>query len=118
MMNTDLNDINVFVGKRIREYRKKVNLTQNELAKKLEINNTTLSAYEMGKISLNLPMLCKISEILHLNVLDLLPVNNSKLSQEEAQFFQKYQEAFANMNPSQKEKHMEIIRFAIAYYNQ
>lgn len=43
------------VGKRIRERRKELNLSVDELAKKLNKNRTTVYRYEKGEIE-NLPM--------------------------------------------------------------
>lgn len=43
------------VGKRIRERRKELNLSVDELAKKLNKNRTTVYRYEKGDIE-NLPM--------------------------------------------------------------
>lgn len=43
------------VGKRIRERRKELNISVDELAKKLNKNRTTVYRYEKGDIE-NLPM--------------------------------------------------------------
>ena len=45
----DLNEIYYSISKMILQYREDYNLTQKELAKKLEVNQTMISKIESGK---------------------------------------------------------------------
>ena len=53
------------LGKKIKEYRKLNNITQQELANKLGISRSTLSYYENGEVEPNIYTLLKLSEIMN-----------------------------------------------------
>ncbi len=53
----------VNVGKKIKELREDKNLTQQEVADKLNIDRSNYSKYEHGKLELNLSMLATLAEI-------------------------------------------------------
>ena len=53
---------------RIRELRKQVNLTQKELAKRLQIANSTLSYWEMGKYEPDNDSLIKLSRFFNVPI--------------------------------------------------
>ena len=52
------------IGKRISEQRKAKGMTQNELAKKLNVSIKQLSLYENGRVTPNIDMLFKMCEVL------------------------------------------------------
>ena len=54
------------------ELRKQNNLTQKELAEKLNVGSNTISQYELGKRLPNAIMLKKIANVLNCTVDDLL----------------------------------------------
>lgn len=54
--------------KRIKELRKKHNLTQKEVAKKLEISLTSYSLYESGKRTVPLPVFIKLAKLYHTSI--------------------------------------------------
>lgn len=58
---------------KIRDARKAAGLTQEDLAKELDINRSTLSKYESGIISPTLEMLARIAIAINKPVQDLLP---------------------------------------------
>lgn len=51
-------------GERLKTERKKKGLTQEELAKKLELATGTIQQYELGKREPKLPVIKKIAEVL------------------------------------------------------
>jgi transcriptional regulator with XRE-family HTH domain len=57
-------DIKIILGENIRNYRKKRNLTQDELAEKLDISQKHLSNIEVGRKFVTAPLLERISDIL------------------------------------------------------
>ncbi|CUX12950.1 helix-turn-helix domain-containing protein [Clostridium sp. C105KSO13] len=50
------------IGHRIRKYRKALNLTQEQLAYKVEISTTHISHVESGNTKLSLPLLVKLAK--------------------------------------------------------
>ena len=56
------------LGKKIKEYRKLNNLTQQEFANKLGISRSTLSYYENGEVEPNIYTLLKLSEIMNCSI--------------------------------------------------
>ena len=57
-----------FVGKKIKEFRKKANLTQAELAEKVGLSETHMSKIEIGANSPTLENFLKICEVLNLSL--------------------------------------------------
>lgn len=55
------------IGKRIKEERQNVEITQEELAKMLKISTSFMSGIERGKVKLNIPRLMQISETLNIS---------------------------------------------------
>ena len=64
--------INKTVGSNLAKYRKAKGLTQIQLAKKLNILQTTLSSYEVGRRALPVAMIVGITEILEITIEELL----------------------------------------------
>lgn len=56
------------IGQRIRDVRKSKNITQDELAEKMDVSVVYLSRVERGSTSINLPRLAQISEILCVSI--------------------------------------------------
>lgn len=70
-----MKDIRQIIAENLISLRKKHNLTQNELAKKLDYSDNTISRWECGEISPNIETLQKISEIYSLPLSSLLEEN-------------------------------------------
>lgn len=60
------------IGKFISERRKAINLTQNELAKKLHITDKAVSKWERGLSLPDISVLIPLAEILDISLYDLL----------------------------------------------
>ena len=60
------------IGKRIREYRKLKNLSQEQLAEKINISTTHMSHIETGSTKLSLQVLVDIAKVLNVNTDDLI----------------------------------------------
>ena len=65
------------IGRLISKHRKIMNLTQNELAKKLDVSSTTVTKWESGENCPGLDMLKELSIILRIQIEDLIDVANS-----------------------------------------
>lgn len=59
-------------GKFIAKKRKSMNMTQNELAKKLHITDKAVSKWERGLSFPNISILIPLAEILNISLYDLL----------------------------------------------
>lgn len=62
----------MFNVERLRELRKKRGLTQNELAKLLDVGRTTVTLWEKGVNNPRIEVLPKLARVLHCSVDDLL----------------------------------------------
>ncbi|PKR85056.1 helix-turn-helix domain-containing protein [Heyndrickxia camelliae] len=64
-------------GKKIKYYRQKQQMSQEELGKRLNVSNTYISKIENEKTPISLETLGKIAEILDVNPKDL--IDNTKI---------------------------------------
>ena len=62
---------------RIREFRKKIGMTQIELSNVLNISQGSLSGYETGRIEPDNTTLMKMADIFHVSVDEILGYNKS-----------------------------------------
>lgn len=83
------------IGRFIAERRKKVNLTQMQLAEKFNITDRAVSKWERGKSLPDASLMLRLCEILHITVNDLL--HGEVVSME-------------NYNKEMEEKLIELIR--------
>lgn len=85
------------IGKFIYEQRKKLNLTQTELAKKLSVTSQAISKWENGRGIPDIEMLNELSEIFNVDIKDIINGEESFNKKEE------------NINKTQKSKRTYII---------
>lgn len=125
-------ELRIYIGKKIKYYRNKKNLNQNELGKKIGVGNTTISAYERGVISQDADTLYQLANILDVNVDDFFPPleadeaylekikekRSEKIDSNDMYFFQKLAEKTASMNEEEKNKFLESIKFTVEYYDR
>ena len=71
------------MGKRIKEIRESLNMTQSELADKLGLSVHTVSKYEQGQRNPKIEMLQKIATALNVPVQELLELDEDKESFDE-----------------------------------
>ena len=64
-------DVKLLLGKRIREYRRKHNWTQAQLAEKLVIDDKHLSRIELGKNMPNPQLLENLAEVFQIEIKEL-----------------------------------------------
>lgn len=84
------NDINYSqIGRRIKQYRQKAGLTQEQLAEKIDVATSTIAHAESGTSKPSLPLLLKAANALNITldqlVCDNLPVASSYLEQDIAE---------------------------------
>lgn len=73
----EIEQINKYVGSKIKDYRKHFGLSQEELAKKIGVGKTTISNYEVGIRSPKKPQLIKLSEVFDVAIDDFFPQTDS-----------------------------------------
>lgn len=71
-------DIKVLLGKRIREYRLRYNMTQFQFAEKLGIDDKHLSRIELGKNMPQAETLQRLADVLGIEVKDLFEFSHHK----------------------------------------
>ena len=96
------------LGKRVREYRNRANITQNELAEKAQIDNNNLSRIERGETTPTLETVLKIANALNITPNDILLENydcpNILLDNEISKLLD-------GLSPNDRLKIIEYIRF-------
>ena len=73
-----MNDINQFVGSRIRNYRKMNRMTLQQLADAIHKSRATVSKYENGEITLDVATLWEISEVLGVGMNQMTDYHSGK----------------------------------------
>lgn len=66
-------DINKYIGNKIREFRERKNLTQEDLAEYLNTTSQTISRYEIGDRKTNQDILFKLAEYFKISINDFFP---------------------------------------------
>ncbi|MBS4759951.1 MAG: helix-turn-helix transcriptional regulator [Clostridium sp.] len=80
-----MSDMKKLLGKKIKQFRKSKNLTQEELAEKINIEVPSLSNIETGKFAPSFDTLQKLSSILNIELWEFYyfnPVSNEKMIEE------------------------------------
>lgn len=73
MMNLKDKDLAIYVGSKIKEYRKKKKITQKELGKRIDKSDNTISNYETGAIAPSQDALFALAMVLEVKVDDFFP---------------------------------------------
>lgn len=126
----DKAELNKFVGKKIKEFRLKKNLTQKELGLRMGLVHSTISSYERGSISSDSDSLYTMAHILGVKIDSFFPpmqvdslerVKGSlkeNMASEDMLFFKQLVDKTASMNDEEREKFMESIKFTVDYYEK
>ena len=61
----------VCLGKNIRKYRKRKNMTQAELAEKILVSPQNVSKWENGNSLPDVPSLCMLSDVLDISIINV-----------------------------------------------
>lgn len=83
------------LGNRIKQLRQSANLTQLELARKLNVSSAVISAYELGERTPSLKVLAQLANIFQVSSDYLLGINHSYLQNMETL---SYEETLAVQN--------------------
>lgn len=100
------------IGKRIKEERRKNNMTQEALAEKLDVSIGYISQVERGITKISLDLLGAISAILHCNIATLIcesAINSSNYMLDE------FANSIANLDITKKKLLMDFIKLLEKY---
>ncbi len=120
----------IYVGKKIREYRKKKGLTQKELGEKIGVKHNTISNYETGAASPEQDALFALSRALDVKVDNFFPsgegsqldqavqISNENFDVTDLDFLNKLIRQAAALNGDDRKRFMDNIRFAVEYFDK
>lgn len=95
------------LGKKIQFKRKNLNLTQENMAEKLDVSVGYISQIERGISKISLDMLAKVSNLLECDIAEFVTINNYK-------YETSYNNDFFNIY-MQLDKHEKIILIKLIY---
>lgn len=75
-------DINKYIGNKIREFRTRKNITQEELAEFLNTTPQTISRYEIGERKTNQDILFELANYFKVSINDFFPDTVSKTQEQ------------------------------------
>lgn len=105
-----MNEINLseYIGAKIKYYRKELNLTQDELAKKLKTTKATISNYETGYRTPKQDNLFDLAIALNVSIDDLFPpTKNEKTEQKIQSIFNQLEPKFQALLLKEAESHLQ-----------
>lgn len=75
MNKNDYKQFLIDLGNRIAKFRKEYNLTQEELAKRIGVQQSSIASYEVGRRQIPITQLFSLSKALYIDIEDLLDLN-------------------------------------------
>ena len=128
-MDIKNNDLAIYVGSKIREYRKKKKITQKELGKRINKSDNTISSYETGAIAPNQDALFSLAKVLEVKVDDFFPdatdghldqasgnINND-LDITDLNFLNELTNHAKSLNDVDRKTFINNIRLAVEFFN-
>jgi transcriptional regulator with XRE-family HTH domain len=101
------------LGKRIREERKKLNLTQGMLAKSVEISNTYMGSIERGERSLTLDTLARLVNRLGVSIDYLL---SDSVSDSDSNILEQFKQITDNQPLERKQMAISVLRAIFSHF--
>ena len=101
------------LGKRIREERKKLNLTQAQLAEAIDISDTYMGAIERGERSLTLDTLVRLVERLGVTVDYML---SDSVSDSDSNIMNQIKQVIDNQPLERKQIAVNVLRAIFSYF--
>lgn len=100
------------LGKRIREERLKLNLTQEQLAESIDVSNSYIGQIERGERSLTLETLIKIAKRLGVTVDYLL---KESIELENDNFFNQLRQLLDGRELKQKQMALDVLKVMFSH---
>lgn len=98
------------IGKRIKEARKKKNMTQENLVEKMEVSIAYLSKIETGKIHINLERLSQICDILNVTEGEIL---NGVSSNSKKYLHNEFYDLLYKLSPKERKLAYQILQIIL-----
>lgn len=103
------------LGKRIREERKRLNLTQAQLAEAIDISDTYMGAIERGERSLTLDTLVRLVNRLGVTVDYML---SDSVSDNDANIMEQFKQITDCQPLERKQMAINVLRTIFSYFNE
>ncbi|GKV65467.1 MULTISPECIES: helix-turn-helix transcriptional regulator [unclassified Sporosarcina] len=129
----DEKELQLYIGKKIKEYRNKAGLTQKQVGEKIGVQNNSVSAYERGAASPDSDVFFKLAHIFGVRVDDFFPpvqhdgsyldklretMDHGTLDADQMRFLQKLIEKALSLEDEERDKFLEGIKFTVEYYEK
>lgn len=124
---------NEFIGSRIKEYRKKNNWTQQDLAERTAMKKNTISIYELGRVEVPRSKLSIIAQKLDVKMTDLLPAEETvsqdsidehirqakaKLTSDQLSFLELLIAKTYTLPPEERQNFLKNVKFATEFFDK
>lgn len=103
------------LGKRIREERKKLNLTQAELAEAIDISDTYMGAIERGERSLTLDTLVRLVNRLGVTVDYMLA---DSVADNDSNIIEQFKQIIDGQPLERKQMAINVLRTIFSYFGE
>ncbi len=103
------------LGKRIREERRRLNLTQAELAEAIDISDTYMGAIERGERSLTLDTLVRLVNRLGVTVDYML---SDSVSDSDSNIMEQFKQIIDCQPLERRQMALNVLRTIFAYFEQ
>lgn len=126
-------DLAVYIGKKIKEFRKIKKLTQKDLSRLINKSDNTISNYETGTIAPSQDALFSIANALDVRVDDLFPPRNDGTSSlqsaiqisedvnmdiEDLNFLNKLIDHALTLDGDERKRFINNIKLAVEFFNK
>lgn len=102
------------LGNRIREERRKLNLTQSQLAEALDISDTYMGAIERGERGLTLDTLVRLVDRLGVTVDYML---SDSVSDSDSNILEQFKQIIDNQPLERKQMAISVLRTLFSYFD-
>lgn len=103
------------LGKRIREERLKLNLTQEQLAESIDVSNSYIGQIERGERSLTLETLVRIAKRLGITIDYLL---KESIELENDNFLDQLKQLLDGRNINQKQMALDVLKVMFSHLDE
>ena len=103
------------LGKRIREERKRLNLTQAQLAEAIDISDTYMGAIERGERSLTLDTLVRLVNRLGVTVDYML---SDSVSDNDSNIMEQFKQVIDGQTLERKQMAINVLRTIFSYFEK
>ena len=93
------------IGNRLYTFRKRLGLTQAEVAEGAELSTRTYADIERGSVNMRIETILKICQVLHITPDEVLTADNSSVSAQQEELWQRLNQC----TPSEKETALKLL---------